>query len=69
MKGPKSTLMGWLDGLRFPVLLLITGALFVVNVFIPDVLPFVDEVLLGLVTLLLSRLKRRPQPDEPAPVD
>ena len=30
MKGPKSTLMGWLEGLRFPVLLVITVVLLVV---------------------------------------
>ena len=50
----------WFEGLRFPVLVLLTGALFLVNVFIPDVLPFVDEALLALLAILLSRLKRRP---------
>jgi hypothetical protein len=60
MKGPKSTLIGWLEGLRFPVLLVVTLVLFVVNVFVPDVLPFVDEILLGLVAIILARLKRRP---------
>lgn len=49
----------WLEGLRFPVLLLVTGALFVVSVFVPDPLPFVDETLLALGTILLARLKRR----------
>jgi hypothetical protein len=58
MKGPKSALMAWLEGLRFPVLLVITTVLFVVNVFIPDAFPFVDEILLGLVAIVLSRFKR-----------
>ena len=49
----------WFEGLRFPVLVLLAGALFLVNVFIPDVLPFVDEALLALLAILLSRLKRR----------
>jgi hypothetical protein len=58
MKGPKTTLMNWLLGLRFPVLLVVTTVLLVVNLLIPDALPFVDEILLGLITVVLSRLKR-----------
>ena len=58
MKGPRSTLMGWLGGLRFPVLLVITTALLIVNVFVPDAFPFVDEILLGLIAILLSRIKK-----------
>lgn len=45
--------------LRFPTLFLFTAALFTVNVFVPDPLPFVDEILLGLATLLLGSWKRR----------
>jgi hypothetical protein len=58
MKGPKSALMAWLGGLRFPVLLVITTLLLILNLFIPDAFPFVDEILLGLIAILLSRLKR-----------
>lgn len=39
-------------------MLLTTAALFVVNVFVPDALPFVDEILMALATVLLARLKR-----------
>jgi hypothetical protein len=35
----------------------VTGVLFLLNVLVPDPIPFVDEVLLGLVTLLLARRK------------
>jgi len=45
--------------LRFPALFLLTAALFVVNLAIPDPVPFVDEILLGLVTLLLGAWKDR----------
>jgi hypothetical protein len=41
------------------VLFLVTAALFVVDLAIPDVIPFIDEVLLGLGTLLLGSWKRR----------
>ena len=58
-----SRLTRYLESLRFPWLLLVTLALFLVNVFVPDVLPFVDEILLALVAVILARVKRRPQTD------
>ena len=49
-------------GLRFPTLFMVTAALFVIDLIVPDVIPFVDEVLLALGTLLLASLrKRKPQ--------
>lgn len=49
--------------LRFPQLFLFTAALFVLDLLIPDVIPFVDEILLGLGTLLLGGLRRRVEGD------
>lgn len=40
--------------LRFPHLLLLAGAIFVINLIVPDPLPLVDELFLGLVTLLFA---------------
>lgn len=45
--------------LRFPTLFVITACLFVVDLVIPDVIPFADELLLGLGTLLLGSLRKR----------
>jgi hypothetical protein len=45
--------------LRYPKLLALTATIFVVDLVVPDLLPFVDEILLGLGTLLLSRLRTR----------
>ncbi len=60
MKNALTTLLlGWFARLRFPTLLTITALLFVVNLFVPDVLPFIDEILLGLVTLILANWKKR----------
>lgn len=50
--------------LRFPVLFLLTAALFAVNLFIPDPIPFVDEILLGLGTVLLGSWKQRKNDDD-----
>ncbi len=52
--------------LRFPQLFWITLILFVVDVIVPDIVPFADEVLLGLATLLLgSWRKQRASAREP----
>jgi Family of unknown function (DUF6116) len=52
-------LMRFAAGLRFPRLLAITAALFILDVIIPDMIPFADEILLGLLSLLLASLKKR----------
>jgi hypothetical protein len=62
MKGIKKRFVAYLESLRFPWLLLVTAVLFVVNVFVPDAFPFVDEILLGLIAVVLGRLKRK-KPD------
>ena len=52
-------LLRFAAGPRFPVLFGITAALFVLDLLIPDLVPFADELLLGLATLILASLKRR----------
>jgi hypothetical protein len=52
-------------GLRYPQLFLLTAALFAVDLVVPDMIPFVDELLLGMLTLLLARIKDRRSGDEP----
>ena len=62
-------LLGWARKRRFPTLLLITGSIFALDVVVPDFIPFADELLLGLATLILSRWKDRrqlPAPDQQA---
>ncbi len=57
-------LLAFASKLRFRTLFLVTAGLFALDLVIPDVLPFVDEILLGLATLLLSAL-RKPTPKPP----
>jgi hypothetical protein len=45
--------------LRFPKLLALAAVVFVVDLILPDVIPFADEILLGLITLLLAMLRKR----------
>lgn len=49
----------YVQWLRFPQLLAVTAALFAVDLAVPDVIPVVDELLLGLTTLLLASWRRR----------
>jgi hypothetical protein len=51
--------MNWARRLRYPTLFKITVTLFAVTLVIPDPIPFVDEILFGLGTLLLANWKRR----------
>lgn len=59
--------MRWASRLRFPYLLLLTAVLFVLNLFIPDVLPLVDELIMGLVTVLLASLRKKSGNDSVKP--
>lgn len=52
-------LLNWAGKLRYPTLFKITAALFAINLFVVDPIPFVDEILLGLGTLLLANWKNR----------
>jgi len=52
---------GFVSRLRFPYLFWLTLVLFVLDLLIPDLLPFADEVLLALATLLLGSWKKRKQ--------
>ncbi|WP_182334365.1 DUF6116 family protein [Stenotrophomonas acidaminiphila] len=54
--------MEWARKLRYPTLFKITAALFVLSALLPDPVPFVDEILFGLGTLLLANWKRRKDP-------
>ena len=46
------------DGLKFKQLFLVTAALFLVNLLIPDPIPFLDELVLGLLMLMFASWKK-----------
>lgn len=58
-------LLAWARKLRFPTLLKIVAALFAINLFLPDPIPFVDEIVLALGTLVLASWKDRKRPATP----
>ena len=59
MSGIQSRVQEFASRLRFPKLFKITLAVFIIDLIVPDLIPFVDEILLALVTALLGSWKRR----------
>ncbi len=59
----RTILLPWLlrfaGRLRFPQLFGLVASLFVIDLVVPDMIPFADEILLGLGTLLLGSLRKR----------
>lgn len=63
-------LLGFFGRLSYPRLFALTAALFALDVVVPDLVPFADELLLGLGTLLLANWKKRKDPaPSKAPID
>ncbi len=56
-------LLRWLGKLSYPRLFMLAAGLFVADVIIPDFIPFADEILLGVGTLLLANWKNRKAPE------
>ena len=54
----------WASRLRFPYLFLLTAILFVLNLVIPDALPLADELIMGLVAVLLASLRKKPSNEQ-----
>ncbi len=63
-------LLRYLGRLRFKNLFLLTASLFAVDLIVPDVIPLLDELLLGLATLLFATWRKRkfggPPDDRPS---
>jgi len=59
----------FLERRRFPSLMLLGAVLFIANLLVPDPLPFVDEALMLIATVLIgsvrSRKKSSRDPEDP----
>lgn len=67
-RGTVSSLAGAFGSrLRFPQLFTFVLVVFLIDLVIPDAIPFVDEVLFGLLTVLLGSLKKPAEEDVPRP--
>ena len=62
--GVAGVFLRWASRLRFPYIFLLMSGLFVINLFIPDVIPLVDEIIMGLAAVLLANLRKKPEQAE-----
>ena len=62
-----SALGRWLSTLRHPQLVLVLAALLALDVVIPDPVPFLDEIVLGVLTMLAASWRRRGSAGEDGP--
>jgi hypothetical protein len=58
----------FLPRLRFPYLFLVLGALFLVDLVVPDPIPLIDELLLAVLTFVAATFTTRREQD-PTPRD
>lgn len=65
--GLLGVVLRWASSLRFPAVFVLTALLFGLNLFIPDVIPLVDEILMGLVALLFASLRKKPKIEDSQP--
>lgn len=56
---PLAWLLAFAARLRFPQLFLLTGAVFALDLLIPDFIPFADEILLGLLTAMFGSIRKK----------
>lgn len=57
----------FLERRRFPTLMLLGAALFVANLLIPDIIPFVDEILMLIATVAIGSVRSKKKPEEQQP--
>jgi hypothetical protein len=69
MSSPLTTLVNrFLPRMRYPYLFLVLGALFLVDLVVPDPIPLVDEILLAVLTFIAATFTTR-QEEDPEPRD
>lgn len=62
--GMAGVFLRWASRLRFPYIFLLMSGLFILNLFIPDVIPLVDEIIMGLAAVLLASLRKKPEQEK-----
>ena len=62
---PLKTLLAFANRLKFRTLFLLTVTLFMIDLLVPDFIPLIDELMLGLLTILFGSWKKhQPQDDQ-----
>lgn len=65
MKFLVAPIVAFFARMRFPVLFVVTAIAFMVDLVVPDLIPFADEIALGLLAALLAAWRKNRSDDEP----
>jgi hypothetical protein len=57
--GVYGAVVRYLGSLRYPTLFVIAAVVFLLDLIVPDMIPFADEILLGILTIALGRMTGR----------
>jgi len=57
-------ILAYADRLKFRNLFLVVLGLFVADLFLPDVIPLIDEIILGLLAIIIPNWKKERKQDE-----
>lgn len=60
--GAYGFVLRYLARLRYPTLFVIAATVFLVDFIVPDVIPFADEILLGLLMVILGHMTGQEPP-------
>jgi hypothetical protein len=58
-----------IPGIRYPWLFAILAGLLAIDMVVPDPIPFLDEIVLAVLTFLAASWRRRKDDDRPPPID
>lgn len=64
MVGPQTPMIkGFLARLKFPQLFVLAAGLLVLDLLVPDFVPFLDEILLAIGTMVLGSWEKKVSPE------
>lgn len=63
-----SLFLAYANQLKFKNLFLLVITLFVIDLLVPDFIPLADEIILGLLTIILGNWKAEAKPEQPGNV-
>jgi len=58
-------LLAYANRLKFRNLFLLISALFIIDLLVPDMVPLIDEIILGLLAIILSNWKKEKTQEKP----
>ena len=61
---PSGPLMEFVNRLRYKNLFIFIAALLILDLLMPDMIPMLDEIILGVLTVILGNMKKKTSDDK-----